>query len=489
MRGLLSLDQELRAVRRLKEQKNTTQPNHPPDQRETEHPWQSDIDQVYQTMREVLRAIASLSGVELPGLPPGLQDDGAPLPRLDIKNLKDRFRNDLEGFSIKITDELAKRARERTHAALDAIQDEVGGRIEQVAAELREQSQLPAQVEKLLEPSFQEAEARLGKSLSQKVEQLFSEQAQLVQERLQKVLSPVQAQTNTVEEAEARLERSLSQKVEHQFTEQEQLARHRLQEALSSVQVQIRTVEGAEARLERSLSQKVERLFSEQNQFVLGRLQEALISVQAQTNTVEEAEARLEKSLSQKVEQLFSEQNQFVLGRLQEALISVQAQTNTVEEAEARVEKSLSQKVERLFSEQNQFVLGRLQEALISVQAQISALEQTVEQIREPKADSVARLSAELPNTVAANVMKKHESSPNNELNAFVDQAFSRIEWSLYDFIGTPKIRPAQNNAAGRVEQHKTIPFNDTDMQTRVEQALEYLGRLGSKNPHPASKV
>jgi hypothetical protein len=215
MRGLFSLEQELRAIRRDNGQKNGNESNHTPDPRETERPWQPDIDRVQQTMLELLRAIASLSGVELPGLPPGLQDDGAPPPRLDIKTLKDRIRNELEGFSIKTTAELAKRAEEQTHAALDAIQNEVGGRIDQVAAEFRERLQRrlePEQIEidvskaskdheKLLEPCVEEAAARLEASFRQKVEHLFAEQEQLVQDRLQGALSSVQAQISTLEQA------------------------------------------------------------------------------------------------------------------------------------------------------------------------------------------------------------------------------------------------------------------------------------------------
>jgi hypothetical protein len=445
MRGLLSLDQELRAARRDKGQKNATQSNHPPDPKEAERPWQPDIDQVHQTMREVLRVIASLSGVELPGLPPGLQDEGAPPPRLDIKNLKDRFRNDLEGFSIKTTEELTKRAKQQTHAALDAVQNEVVGRIDQVAAELREQLQIPTQVEKLLEPLVGEAAARLETSLSQKVERLLAEREQLVHDRLQGALSPVQAQISAVEEAEARLETSLSQKVEQLFAEREQLAQDRLQGALSPVQAQI--------------------------------------------SAVEEAEARLETSLSHKVERLFAEREQLAQDRLQGALSPVQAQFSAVEEAEARLETSLSHKVERLFAEREQLVHDRLKGALRPVQAQISPLEQTVQQICELKADSVAQLSTERPNAVADNAMKKPESSLNNGLNRFLDHTFTRIESSFNNFLEIPKVQPARSTVAGLEEQRKVIPFNNTDMQSRVEQALEQLGRLGLKNPHPASQV
>ncbi|MEJ2009163.1 MAG: hypothetical protein P8Z30_13585 [Acidobacteriota bacterium] len=489
MKGLLSLDQELRAARRAKGQKNATRPNHTPDPKETERPWQPDIALIQQTMREVLRAVAGLSGVELPGLPPGLQDDGAPPPRLDIKTLKDRFRNDLEGFSIKTTEELTKQAKERTHAALDAaVQNELSGRIDQVAVEFREQLQLPGQIEKLLEPSVKEAVAKLETSLTQKVERMFAEREQLAQDKLQAAPSPVQAQVSTVEETAARLERSLTQKVEQLFTEREQLIQARLQETQSSAQAQVSAVEEAAARLERSLSQKVEQLFAEREQVAQERLQRALSPVQAQVSTVEQAAARLETSLFQKVERLFAEREQLVQERVQAAPSSVQAPGSTVEEAAARLERSLSQKVERVFAEREQVAQDRLQGSLSSIQAQIRTLEQTVQQVRELKVDSVAQLSVDRSNAAADNAMKKYESSPNNELNGFLDQAFSRIKWSLNNFVETPKIQPVQSTVAGLEERSKGIPFNNADMESRVQQALEQLGRLGSKNPHAPAR-
>ncbi len=148
----------------------------------------------------MLRAVAGLSGVELPGLPPGLLDDEANPPRLDIRSLKDRIRNDLEGFSIKTTEELTKRAREQAHVALDGFQNEVGESIEKVAAEFRENLHLPAQIEKLLVPCVEDAEARLERSIAQKFEHLVAQHEQSVQEKLQGTLSSVHAQISALEQ-------------------------------------------------------------------------------------------------------------------------------------------------------------------------------------------------------------------------------------------------------------------------------------------------
>ncbi|TAM80138.1 MAG: hypothetical protein EPN47_16740, partial [Acidobacteria bacterium] len=312
MRGILTFEQELRASRLATGQKNAKRPGHAPDPKETERPWQRDIDQVQETMREVLRAVANLSGVELPGLPADSQGGSGPEIRMDIKTLKDRFRHDLEGFSIKTTEELSKRAREQTRTALDAMQNEVGGRIDQVAAEFREKLQLSGQLEKLLEPSLKEATARLESSLVPKVEQLLNEQDQWVQDKLQGVLSSAQAQIGSLEQTVQRsrdLQSDLAAKlstdrtspmVEDLLARQEQMVQDKLQGALSSVQARISSLEqtvqhsrdlqsdlAAKLSTERT-SPMVEDLLARQEQMVQDKLQGALSSVQARMSSLEQ---------------------------------------------------------------------------------------------------------------------------------------------------------------------------------------------------------
>lgn len=215
MKKRFSLDQELRAIRAGKGEKKGAEAKGTAFPPQTRQPWQADIERVEQAMRELLRTIANLSGVELPGLPPGLQDEGAPMHRLDIKTLKDRIRNELEGFSIKTAEEVSNRAREQSRAVLEAIQNEVGGQVDQVAAEFREKLQRrlePEQIEidiskvsqdhvkKTLEASVGEAAAKLEESFKQKLENLFAEQEKLVQDRLQGVLTSAEAQISLLEQ-------------------------------------------------------------------------------------------------------------------------------------------------------------------------------------------------------------------------------------------------------------------------------------------------
>ena len=567
MRGLLSLDQELRAVRNGSRSKDANRSNHIREPREAEQPWKQDIEQIQQTMREVLRAIASLSGVELPGLPPGLEDDKALLPPLDIRTLKDRFRNELEAFSMKTTEELSKRARQQAQAALDAVQNELmDGRIDQVASDLREKLQSPAQIEKFVEPAVKEAVASLERSFSQKVEQLFAEQQKLVQNKLQGALSSVQAQVSTqvdaelrvklqpqadieklveprVGEAAARLETSISQKVDHLFAEQQKLVQDKLQGALSSVQAQVSTLEqtvqqireqkaasvgqlSAEplaSTIEKSLSKKVENLFAEQEHFVQDRLQGMLSPIQAQISTLEQAlqqirlqqanslaqlstersNANVEKSLSERVDHLFAQQEQSVQDKLQRTLSFVQTQVSTLqhtvqqvrlqqadslaqlsaERSNATIEKSLSEKVERLFAQQEQMVQGRLQGTLGTIQVQISKLEKTVQALR---ADSLAQLSAERLNA-ADNSTMKYEIGVNNGLAGGLDQAAKRVESSFNKLLETFKSQPVQSTVGRPQEKPAEVLFEDPVMNLRVQQAMDYLDRLGSKSPQPVS--
>ena len=470
MKGFLSLDQELRAVRRAQEHKGAPKFTHLSDPKETERPWQPDIDEVQQTMREVLRAIAGFSGVELPGLPSGFQDNGALRPSLDIKTLKDRFRNDLEGFSIKTTEELTRRAREQTRAALAAVQNDVGGMIDRVASEFRENLQLPAQIEKLLEPCVEDAEGRLERSVTQKFEQLVAQHEKLVQEKLEATLSSVHAQISTLEQTVREVRELKAQAVamppvepaiaaadvENLLAEHERSLQERLQAALNPVHAQISTLEHS-VREVRELKAH------------------ALAQTPAERPVAEEISGRIDALAAEFREKL---QAQGQIEKLLEPRLG---------QAAAKLEKSICKKVEQLVARHEQLVQEKLQGTLNSVQAQISALEQTVRQFRELKAEPVAKLPAEQPAVAVDCAAKKDESSLNTGLKGFLDQAFSRIELSFNKLPESLRIPPAHGAVVGLGEQHNALPFQDMDREARIQQALDYLGQLGPKDPYPVS--
>ena len=674
MRGTISFEQELRASRLASGQKKGTRSDSAPVPKPNERPWQDDIEQVQQTLREVLGTIASFSGVEIPGLPAGAQDGSAPAPKLSITTLKDRLRNDLEGFSLKTTAELAKKAREQTRAALDAIQNEVGGHIKQAAAELRGELQLPAQVDKLLQPCMEETEARLEKSVSQKFEQLIAGQQQLIQDSLQSALGSIQVQMSALEQSvqqvrelkadsAAQSSAELNSKIEHLLAGQESLIQEKLQSAVGSLQVQMSALVAAElrnqsqapaqiekllepcvtqavARLEASFVPNLELLLNEQEQWIQESLQAALNSVQSRMTTLEQAaqqivELRTEVAAKLSTEQpnakfegLLAEHERSIQGKLQNALTSVQAQVSgleqkvqeihavkadlvaklsteqpnaNVEDLLARQERliqgrlqstlgsvtvqmsALEQKVQQIFeikadsaaqtsaelnsrveyllADQERSIQGKLQYALSSVQAQMRALEQNMHQIGERKTESAPQMSVELQNAALDDAMKKYEGRVSNELekvvhllaerersiqgrlqtavgsvqaqmtalehkmeqiremNAgfvvqnsperpvaavdsalkqaeislnngikeFLDRSFSRIEGSFSTLMETPKFKAVQSTHAKLESLRKAIPNGSTDMLIRVQQALDNLDRLGSKDALPPS--
>jgi type II secretory pathway component PulM len=529
MKGFLSLDQELRAVRRAQEQKGAPKSTHLSNPKETERPWQPDIDEIQQTMREVLRAVAGFSGVELPGLPSGLQDNGAVLPSLDIKTLKDRFRNDLEGFSVKTTEELTRRAREHTHAAIDGVQNEVGGRIEKIAAEFRENLQLPAQIEKLLEPCVGDAEARLERSVAQKFEQVVAHHERLVQEKLEAALNSVHAQISTLEQTMQEVRELKAEAVamppaepaiaaadvEDLLAEHERSLQEHLQAALTPVHAQISTLEQTMQEVRELKAQAlaqpsaepviaaadVEDLLAEHERSLQERLQAALEPVHAQISTLEQTMQEVRELKAELVAKSPAEPPmaaEEISGRIDELAAEfrekLQAQGQIeklweprIEKAAARLEKSICQKVEQLVARHEQLVEKKLQGTLNSVQAQISALEQTVRQFRALKAEPVAKLPAEQSAVAVDCAAKNDESSLNTGLKGFLDQAFSRIELSFNKLPESLRMPPAQDAFAGLGEQHNAIPFQDVDREARIQQALDYLGQLGPKDPYPVS--
>ena len=243
MKGPISLAQELRAIRNgnhLAALKDAPEPG------ESERPWQADIDRLQQTLHEVLQAVSHLSGVELQAVGRDPQSAGESLPQIDCRTLKDRIRNDLEAFSVTTAATMARQAEEQARTALGAIQNEVQGRIDQIAGEFQEKLQsrvqpeqletdlaqqskdrvaelvqaqtdefarwvwltckgtgtpIPVQVEKLLEPYAEEASARFAGSFRQRVQDLLAEQERLAQESLQGTADSLKSQVSMIEQA------------------------------------------------------------------------------------------------------------------------------------------------------------------------------------------------------------------------------------------------------------------------------------------------
>lgn len=217
-----------------------------PEPKEVERPWQGDIDRLQQTLQEVLQAISSLSGIELPGASTDSQATGNPQPRLDAKTLKDHIRSDLEAFASTTASEMARQAERQARLALTAIHNEATGQVDQVARELREKLQGQFEPERIEIGITQQTHERIAEMVQKRTDEyarwvwlMCKGTGTPIPVQIEKLLGPY------VEEATARLTESFRQQFQSQLTEHEQLALQRLQGTLSSVEGQIGSLEQA----------------------------------------------------------------------------------------------------------------------------------------------------------------------------------------------------------------------------------------------------
>lgn len=266
MRGPFSLAEELRAIR-LDSSRNNGSGNGSltvSAPKEIDRPWQADLDLLQQTMREVLRAIASLSGVELPSIAPDPQNPDAAAPQLDITTLKDRIRNELEGFSIRTADEVAKQAEAQAQSALEEVQNRLNSRIDQIAGEIQDKLQtqaepehlavdvskqskervtelvqaqmdefarwvwlmckgtetpIPVQIQKLMEPYVEQAISGLEGSFRQKAQDVWAEQERLIQDRFEGTMNSLQNQFNALEQTAVQTYEQKIESIEKSFAD------------------------------------------------------------------------------------------------------------------------------------------------------------------------------------------------------------------------------------------------------------------------------
>lgn len=324
MKGPLSFAQELRSIRRRDSSKGSSQV---PELGDTERPWQVDINQMQQTLQEVLQVVSQVSGVELQGVN-ATQNDGQSVTQLDRETLKHQIRKDLETFSATATADLTKQAEEQTLAALGAVQEEVRAQIDQAANEFREQLQgrlqaeqlqvdlaqqsrkrvsalienqtdefarwvwitckgtgtpIPAQIEKLLEPYAEEALVKFTGSLQQRVQDLLAGQEQTVQGWLQRTATSLKNKIGSLEQASLQMCQRNADEVTKQSTER-----------LSAMS------EEAARNLQRRIEDEVETALGR----FQTRLEETTASLQEGLHSHEEEHAN---SFSQKLQKLSAE--------------------------------------------------------------------------------------------------------------------------------------------------------------------------------------
>lgn len=228
------------------EKENGLEELHDFDQEGSERPWQSDLDEVRQILQQVLQAVSRLTGVDLPGAGADFESVRSSLNRMDFKALKDRIHTELDAYASSTAAELTRQAQEEARAALEAVRNEVNGRIEQVSREFRQELQgrlkadhaelnmaeeskervaelvrdqteefarwvwltcqgtetpVPAQIEKLLEPYAEEASARWTERFRVRIQDFFDEEEHAVQQKVQGTVASLLEQIRAVDQA------------------------------------------------------------------------------------------------------------------------------------------------------------------------------------------------------------------------------------------------------------------------------------------------
>jgi len=231
----LSLVQELRNIRGGQKHSQADLEGLLAEIREARREWQEQVDQAQHFLRELLGAVSELSGVELPGIAVDPLKDGDGSLRLGFKTLKDRIKNDLEGFASRSASEVAKEVHGRSQIVLEPLEKEMSARMDHLADEFRgklqtrlesEQneaanqaklqteemlqskmndfaewiklmtegtvSSVPATVQKSLEPHIAEVKDRLKSSFQQHLSMVVMELERTTQSKVEGIQKDVQ---------------------------------------------------------------------------------------------------------------------------------------------------------------------------------------------------------------------------------------------------------------------------------------------------------
>jgi hypothetical protein len=133
----LSLVQELRGIRGGQKHSQADLEALLTEIREARREWQEQVDQAQSMLHELLGAVAELSGVELPGIAKGAQREGDSSLRLGFKTLKDRIKNELEGYASTSAAEVAKMIHGKGQILLEPLEKEASQRMDNLAGEFR----------------------------------------------------------------------------------------------------------------------------------------------------------------------------------------------------------------------------------------------------------------------------------------------------------------------------------------------------------------
>lgn len=497
MEAPMSLAQELRAIRNAG---NDGRPKHMFDFKESERPWQADINRVQQSLQEVLQAIARLSGVELPGVDLSSQSPGNPPPKLDWKDLKDRIYNDLEAFSIKTATEMVKRSEEQTRAVLEAIQGEAGGQFDRISGEFRERLQ------ELLDSD--QIEVDLLKQSRDRVAELVQAQtdefAQWVWLMCKGTGTPIPAQIEKflqpyVEESTAKLTGTIRQQVQDLLAEQEQVAHDRLQGTIGSFQNQMGAIEQTAQQICEQKADEAAKLSADRlgliaeeaskdfESKVTGEVEEVL----GQTRTrLEDLRSTFQETLRREGEN----QEEGFQHRL-EGLAS-EVQEKRVAEISSRIEQVAADVLESSFQHVHQQAGDALESSKGEfkgfMQNQTEAAREQVREIGRSMYESLSQDAAKLADTLRGvdqelmGVAKRHVAASEKQLSSLVQATMESLNTRIKDVVeahveqANKLVRDLQDKAASQYESQlrdvTETHYNDLLRRTRQE-----AGEAGAK--------
>lgn len=444
---------------------------------EVERPWQADIDQLQQTLQEVLQAISRLSGVELPGLIPDSRTPANDRPQLNCRTLKDRIRTELETFADATAAEMSSRAESQTRVALAAIHEEADGQVEHVARALREKLQAHLEPGKIEIGITEQTRDHVAELVQRRTDE-FARWAWLmckgtgasIPVQIQKLLEPY------VEDATARFTESFRQHVQEQLDGHEQSARERLGGIFSSLEGKVSSLEQAAGEICERNAESASRLSAERLsaageeavQNFEGRIQQQMGNAfeAFRTQLEQTAEASRQKMQQQQEEMAGAlgrrmEELQLEFGKKTNGEISSQIEqviASAIESAGRQLQQRAEEAVEHTKNELREFLEHQMENVRVSINALGESVQHSLMQEAERRETDLRKLEEEITGVRDRNQAEFQE----------------QLAWMTSSALGSARERASQASQTQIVETEKLLS------ESREREAAQFGEQLRS---------
>jgi hypothetical protein len=302
----LSLVQELRGIRGGQKHNQADLENLLSEIREARREWQEQVEQAQNLLHDLLGSVAELSGVQLPGMGAGDGQGGDSSLRLGVKTLKDRIRNELEGYASASAAEAAKKVQSEGGLTLEPLEKEMSARMDNLAEEFR--GKLKSRLDKEQDELANQVKARAEEVMQGKMND-FAEWIKLMTE-------------GSVSSVPAEVEKSLQPHVE--------MVKDRLKNAVQQ-QLNMVAIES-----ERAVQSKVEAIKNEVQSLSAGLSDQAR---QACSASIEQAMKDFESRLNLAVDEAARKLEESSQARTQESLDTIQSNVNGFADSQAKAFK------------------------------------------------------------------------------------------------------------------------------------------------------